>query len=137
MARFSDKIPSTEWGPVAWSEFHTFALNYPVNPSEIDINRAINYYQRVFPNYVECRTCRTDYINMIRTLIIRPYHKDDLFNWTVDIHNLVNSKIGKPNITYRRAYQIWTNDYYHSPNIIDKFNSYFDGRKKLKYGVTL
>ena len=32
-----------------------------------------------------------------------------LFYWTVDLHNSVNSKLGKQQFTYQQALNIWCN----------------------------
>lgn len=126
---------STEWGPIAWNAFHTNALNYPHEPENKDVRNAVNYYQKVFPQYVKCNTCKQDYMKMIRETPIRPYSKDDLFNWTVDIHNTVNHKINKPEMSYRKAYQIWNNNYYQKPNVIDRFNNYFNNQHNRSYNI--
>ena len=115
-------VTSKQWGPTAWAEFHTYALNYPIYPSEYDTNNAIHFYQRAFLRYVLCETCKSDYLAIIRTNLIRARSRDELFNWTVDIHNSVNAKIGKPIMPYRKAYQIWN---YGETHIIDKFNDSF------------
>ncbi len=36
-----------------------------------------------------------------------PPKADDLFDWTVELHNAVNAKLGKPKITLDEARRIW------------------------------
>lgn len=36
-----------------------------------------------------------------------PPRKDDFFAWTVELHNAVNAKLGKPIITLQQAREIW------------------------------
>jgi len=36
-----------------------------------------------------------------------PFNKEDPFRWSVDLHNLVNSQLGKPTFDYETARQYW------------------------------
>lgn len=36
-----------------------------------------------------------------------PRFDDDWFRWTVEVHNAVNRKLGKPEIDYEKACELW------------------------------
>lgn len=104
-------INANVWGPKAWYKFHMEAMNYSNHPTKYDIQKIIYFYQKIFPEYITCQSCRQDYFRMIRICPIRPYTKNNLFNWTVDIHNIVNVKLGKLEMSYSQAFQIWNRLY--------------------------
>lgn len=97
------------WGPRAWYQFHKEAINYPTNPSARDIRKAIYFYYKKFLIYVKCRNCRNDYNQLMHDYPIRLNSRLELFSWSVDIHNVINAKLNKPQITHDKAYQIWSN----------------------------
>lgn len=95
------------WGSQAWRKFHTKALYYPDNPTPQDRHQIRNFYEREFYSEIPCDTCRTSYIQFIRQHPIRSNSRTELFNWSIDIHNMVNKKLNKKQITYTEAYAIW------------------------------
>lgn len=90
-----------QWGPLAWTLFHTYASTYPVkNPTTADVQAALKYYQDEFLTHLPCEACLHKYRN-----VIRGYQKltsehlksrDALFEWTVVVHNTVNMLLKKP-----------------------------------------
>lgn len=51
-----------------------------------------------------CQLCRYEYDQSIADL----GENSDLFRWSVDFHNKVNAKLGKPVVTYEEALEKWT-----------------------------
>jgi hypothetical protein len=78
---------------------HTAALTYPDDPDEDDKRRFFAFY-RSLAHVLPCGGCRTGYAY----LLAGPHPltadvlagRDALFKWTVDVHNAVNAKVGKP-----------------------------------------
>ena len=95
------------WGRPAWNDFHNYAVEYPANPSLAHQNDARDFFQRRFLRKVECEKCLRDYQIMIARSPPRTTSREDLFDWTVEIHNTVNRKLGKPEMTTREAYRQW------------------------------
>ena len=58
--------------------------------------------------YIGCGTCEKDYKKIIQCYPVRYASRIELFNWTVDIHNIINAKLGKEQIDYDQAYQLWS-----------------------------
>lgn len=88
------------WGPHMWFVFHLVAATYPVNPSAADKTNYMAFYKSL-QHVLPCPGCRMGYRTIIasdptklssRTMSTR----DALFKWTVDAHNRVNAKLGKP-----------------------------------------
>ncbi|MEM0354122.1 MAG: ERV1/ALR-related protein [Thermoplasmata archaeon] len=98
---------SYEWGHHAWYKFHKRALEYPNNPCNCLMEKTANFYKKEFLKFIHCPSCIKDYLLMIKKCPIRLCSKYELFEWTVDIHNMVNRKLGKREICYNEAYAIW------------------------------
>ena len=97
------------WGPYAWYKFHKKAIEYPRNPSVYDINNVINYYHNIFLRYIGCKKCVRDYTRILIKYPIRTKTNNELFNWSVNIHNIINAKLGKRQMNYDEARQYWNN----------------------------
>jgi hypothetical protein len=55
-----------------------------------------------------CETCKRDYSQYVKTV---PVEANKAFQWTVDLHNWVNKKVGKGlQISYEEAYANWTSN---------------------------
>ena len=100
--------PSTEWGPFYWYVIHTTALNYPTNPTDFHKAAYKNFFES-FANILPCRKCREHYQTHISRYPISPFlDSNELLNkWVIDLHNMVNQSLGKPQYTYQQVYQIY------------------------------
>jgi len=99
------------WGNKAWYFLHTVALAYPNNPTQKekeDYKLFYNNLQYILP----CEICRKNFKQNIIDSPIDKHLTDSisLFNWTVDIHNMVNKELNKTQITYDVAYNIYSNN---------------------------
>jgi len=93
-----------EWGRKAWAVFHENTFGYRAG---LDEQRCYQFYYSEFLGYIKCATCLAHYQEIINRTPIRLYSEDDLFAWTVDVHNQVNRKLGKPIVSVCEAKQIW------------------------------
>jgi len=92
------------WGPEAWHFIHFVALNYPVEPTEIDKKR----YRRFFyslQHTLPCEGCAYNFSEKIKNTPPRLENRKSLFEWSVDMHNEVNVSHGKLKISYEDALQ--------------------------------
>lgn len=92
------------WGPSVWKALHLIALAYPREPDDDDIYA----YKRFFyalANVLPCAMCSANYIANLSECKIDPYLKSGkLFEWTVEMHNIVNRENDKPEIKPKKAY---------------------------------
>lgn len=51
-----------------------------------------------------CSSCQRDFRRILKTL---PPRYDDWNHWTWEVHNTVNKKLGKPEITWEDARILW------------------------------
>ena len=51
-----------------------------------------------------CSTCQRDFRKLLES---NPPRFDDWFKWTWEVHNVVNRKLGKPEIAWEEACLLW------------------------------
>jgi predicted GNAT superfamily acetyltransferase len=101
------------WGPHGWKFIHYAALGYPNNPTLQEKNNYKFFYNNL-QNILPCLKCRVHYAENIKNDPIDNHlHSNiDLFNWTVDIHNIINREYNKKIYSYDEALAIYTRNYY-------------------------
>ena len=90
------KIPPEVWGPLFWHTIHITALGYSANPTYGQKKAAKEFYESlVF--LIPCPVCRQHYETHLQKNPLTPHldRRDDLFRWTVNLHNEVNTTLGK------------------------------------------
>ena len=90
------KITPSVWGEPMWRTMHIVALGYPHNPSP-DIRQAYKTFYDSLRVVIPCVTCRDGYIQIADESPVDAAlgNTEDLFHWTVHVHNKVNEKLGK------------------------------------------
>lgn len=87
-------IPPTKWGPHFWMTLHMACLgcqDYKI------IAAFVEGYKAIIP----CLSCRLHFENVLTE---NPVPEDgDFFRWSVDVHNIVNKSLGKPEFSYEEA----------------------------------
>jgi hypothetical protein len=88
------------WGPFFWMTIHIIALGYSADPTYTEKRAAKEFFEGL-SHLLPCPTCREHYKQHIRSSPITPYldRRQDLFKWTIDLHNAVNKSLGKPTWT--------------------------------------
>jgi hypothetical protein len=119
------------WGPKLWFVIHTFALNFPKNPSYDDIRT----YEEFFNNLkstIPCYKCKIHYTEELEKNPIINYLTDTetLFKYTVDFHNIVNKRLKKKTYNYNEAYKIYIDAY--SKDKKDKIKLKVKIKQKIK-----
>ena len=93
-------IPPNTWGPFFWHTMHLVALGYPTNPTYAEKRAAKEFYES-FVHLIPCPLCKMHYADHLKNHPISPSldTRNDLFDWTIMMHNLVNKDLGKPEYT--------------------------------------
>tara|TARA_B100000963_G_C22629305_1_gene674047 strand:- start:169 stop:591 length:423 start_codon:yes stop_codon:yes gene_type:complete len=109
------------WGPGAWTFLHYIALAYPENPSKKDKENYKHFFMNL-QNVLPCQKCSEHYgINLQKYPLDQSLdNHQNLFRWTVDIHNEVNKKLNKKIYSFEEAYKLYTN------NVNNNNNNYND-----------
>lgn len=91
------RFPPSVWGPIFWHTIHVTALSYPSEPNYAQKRAAKEFYESL-AQLIPCPVCREHYQTHLQKMPISPHldRRDDLFRWTIDLHNEVNKMLGKP-----------------------------------------
>jgi hypothetical protein len=92
-------VPPDKWGPYFWGVIHLGCLAGSMTSEFITM----------YPSVIPCGMCGQHFAELIQELPF-PDSRDPmiLFEWSVNAHNKVNARIGKPIVTVERALAIWT-----------------------------
>ncbi len=98
------RLPPTVWGPFFWHTIHITALGYPKDPSYAHKRAAKEFFESL-AHLIPCPKCRDHYSLHLQKMPITPHldRREDLFRWTVALHNVVNESLGKPHYTEAEA----------------------------------
>ena len=88
------------WGKEGWRFIHFVAVTY--QPSKKD--EYLKFFQNL-PEILPCPVCGEHFKQNMANLPPRMESNQTLFEWSVDMHNLVNKENGKKIYTYDQAYK--------------------------------
>jgi hypothetical protein len=100
------------WGPVYWFFLMTIALNYPDHANAVMKRKYYDLLQNL-PLFIPDSEMGTEFSRMLDKYPVTPYldYRESFIKWVVFIHNRMNVKLGKREITeeeaidqYMRAY---------------------------------
>jgi hypothetical protein len=102
-------IPPEVWGPFFWHTIHIAALGYSQQPTYSD-KKAMREFFESLQTIIPCPICRTHYISHMGKMPISASldTRADLFRWTVDLHNEVNTMLGKRKFTETEVIHYYT-----------------------------
>lgn len=99
-------IPPEVWGPPFWRTIHYVAMAY--DPGRVQVEQVRAWFQSL-PHVLPCPECAR---HLKRAMAAGgPYYPHDavfrdrttLFEYTVELHNSVNRRLGKPQLDVRAA----------------------------------
>jgi len=85
------------WGPHLWQALHMISIGYPNEPTD----EQKQHYKTFFENFyqvIPCTICSNNYKKNLRELPITEdtiKNRQNLANWLINIHNIVNKELGK------------------------------------------
>jgi hypothetical protein len=94
----------THWAHHIWAFLHTICIGYSTRPYYTDIEEKLKTFVTLMPCEI-CLDTYVEYLDKLTTL-----DKADpmcLFKWSVDLHNAVNKKLNKPEISFDDAFNLW------------------------------
>jgi hypothetical protein len=94
------QFPPQVWGPFFWHTIHVVALGYPKEPTYIDKKSAKEFFESL-QYLIPCGVCREHYREHLADNPVSVFldSRNDIFKWTVMIHNRVNKMLNKPEWT--------------------------------------
>jgi hypothetical protein len=131
------KILPEVWGPPFWFVIHITALAYPQKPTYADKKAAKEFFESL-SFLLPCPICKTHLKTHLRKHPITPHldRRDDLFKYTVILHNEVNISLNKPTYTELEAlyYLKRLGERNVSPMIISEHLDEIDMRSMIRGG---
>lgn len=109
---YNIKSISTQlWGSHVWYYMHFVAIAYI--PSESDKIRMKNFFYNLSDN-IPCPTCQEHFKTYLAGISDDLWNEilqdsDSVFKFTVDMHNMVNTALGKPIINLDDARNMYNN----------------------------
>lgn len=93
-------ISPNVWGPFFWNTLHLVALGYPSQPTYADKRAAKEFFESL-TRLIPCAICRQHYTAHLKEMPISSSldNRQDLFRYTVALHNKVNKMLNKPEKT--------------------------------------
>jgi hypothetical protein len=88
------------WGKEGWRFIHFVAVTYQPSKKE----EYLKFFQNL-PEILPCPVCGEHFKHNMAKLPPRMDSNQTLFEWSVDMHNLVNKENGKKIYTYDQAYK--------------------------------
>jgi hypothetical protein len=107
------------WGRFLWYSIHFIAMDYPEDPSEEDRRSYKEFFENLW-KVIPCYKCGVNYKRHLLELPVVSNtgdflrSKEALFTWTVELHNIVNTELGKPTMSVGEAKAMYSN-----PNFVD------------------
>jgi hypothetical protein len=128
-------LDSKVWGPHYWFFLHTISMCYPLRPNGVTKKKYFEFIQNL-PLFIPIENMSSEFSKLLDEYPVSPYldSRDSFIRWMHFIHNKINQKLEKPNITLNDFY-IKYYDYY-KPNDI-KLKEYYRLREKIIYGGLL
>ncbi len=103
------RLPPSVWGPFFWHTIHITALSYPAKPTYAHKRAAKEFFESLV-HLIPCPKCREHYSTHLQKNPISPHldRREDLFRWTVNLHNAVNKSLDKPIVTEKESIQFYS-----------------------------
>lgn len=113
------------WGKYFWGASHCLTFAYPENPTDDD-KKTIKQYFESLQNILPCEKCRYHYkLNLTKYPLTNDVlsSRYKLIKWLVDLHNEVNVRTGKQEMTVDQTINYYSNpenqiEHYGEPIII-------------------
>jgi hypothetical protein len=124
-------LDPTIWGPHYWFFLHTISLNYPLRPNAITKKKYYEFIQN-FHMFIPVEKMSSNFSKLIKEYPVTPYldSRDTFIRWVHFIHNKINYKLEKDNVSLEKFYI----DYYDKYKTIDiKIKDYFNIKGKILY----
>lgn len=101
-------IEPHRWGPHVWATIHLCCIGAP---DVLDHMQQAQYRAFIMslPYVIPCTSCSDHFKKVLESIPVDDMltGKDDLFRWSVNVHNNVNARLKKPIVSYEEALSHW------------------------------
>jgi hypothetical protein len=105
----SGTFKTDNWGPFVWAAIHIVAMGAPKELSREQRQQYAAFYNNI-AHVLPCNICNEHFQKKLKETPVEQHtgSRQDLFEWTVDMHNSVNHDTGKtPQIDHTDAFNYW------------------------------
>ena len=119
------------WGPHYWFFLHTIAMSYPIHPNAVTKKKYYDFVQNI-PLFIPVESMSGEFSKLLDQYPVQPYldNKESFIRWMWFIHNKINKKLEKPQISLNDFYVKYYEEY---KPINEKMSEYYKIRGKLIY----
>jgi len=123
------------WGPHFWFFLHSISMSYPNRPNAVTKKKYYDFILNI-PLFIPVEHISTVMSKLLDEYPVLPYldNRESLVRWMWFIHNKINQKLEKPQITLNDFY-IKYYEAYKPTNV--KMREYYKLREKIIYGCIL
>jgi hypothetical protein len=83
-----------EWGPYVWYVIHIIFYNIPDDDYFITNRNVYLTFIKSLNSIIPCPICRSHFHNLLKKDDLKRCNtKEDIINWSIDKHNLVNTRL--------------------------------------------
>ena len=100
------------WGNLMWKLMHLVAYSIPPNLPIEHLHLYHNFYNNIV-NVIPCIICKIEYNGLLHSQpITNLKNRDDFIRWVNNIHNTVNSRLGKVYYSLEDSNEVFINKNY-------------------------
>ena len=123
------------WGPHYWFFLHTLAMTYPRHPNAVTKKKYYEFIQNL-PLFLPVEEISGEFSKLIDKYPVTPYldNRDSFVRWMHFIHNKINEKLEKPQISLNEFFVKYY-DEYKTQDV--KLYQYYKIREKIIYGLII
>jgi len=114
---------SSIWGPPFWKTLHTICHHYPLQPNSIMKKKMYDFFHNL-PVFLPDHDIGDKFSEILDQYPMKPYldTRDALCKWIHFIHNQINIRLNKPQLSYKEYIKQYT--YVPSEPSINKYFNY-------------
>ena len=119
------------WGPHYWFFLHTISMSYPLHPNAVTKKKYYEFVQNI-PLFIPVESIAGDFSKLLDKYPVQPYldNRESFVRWMWFIHNKINKKLEKPQITLNEFYVKYYEEY---KPVNKKMYEYYKVREKVIY----
>ena len=119
------------WGPHYWFFLHTIAMTYPHHPNAVTKKKYYEFVQNL-PLFIPVEQISKEFSLLLDKYPITPYldNRESFIRWMHFIHNKINKKLEKPQISLNEFYIKYYEEYKSKH---EKLSDFYKLRSKLLY----
>jgi hypothetical protein len=123
------------WGPHFWFFLHTLAMTYPHHPNTITKKKYYELIQNLYL-FLPVEEISSEFSKLLEQFPVTPYldNRDSFVRWMHFIHNKINEKQEKPQISLNDFFIQYYNKYKTNN---EKLLEYYKIKEKIIYFIII